>query len=149
VSAHKRIGRCDGVPAPTSPISHAVVAGNVCWISGQHALDVTGAYERGSATKEAQRCLELVGRIAECAGFSRDDIVFVDISFADLADLQEVNSVFEQFFAPEQRPARAISQVAALSFGARLKISATASRARARTSRSARAQDRKDPWSGP
>lgn len=119
---------CAGVPSPTSPISHAVVVRDLCWISGQHALNAAGVYERGSAEEEARRCFELVTRIAECAGFSTSEIAYVDVSFADLSDLPAVNQVFEELFQPGQRPARTISQAAALAFGARLKVSAVAAR---------------------
>ena len=124
----QHIDCCEGVPAPTSPISHAVVVGNSCWISGQHALDDEGQYHAGTADEEASRCFELLVRIAAGAGFAADDIVFVEIAFADLQDLAAVNSVFERYFSPGKRPARTIHQASRLAFGARLKVSAVAAR---------------------
>lgn len=34
----------EGVPPSPSPISNAVVAGNMCWISGQLSVGADGAY---------------------------------------------------------------------------------------------------------
>lgn len=122
------ITHCAGVPAPTSPISHAVLAGNMCWVSGQHSLDINGTYCPGTADEEASRCFELLFRIIDEAGFRREDIVFVDIAFADLSDLSAVNQVFERFFEVDRRPARTICQAERLPFGARVKVQAIACR---------------------
>lgn len=90
------ITHCDGVPAPTSPISHAVSVGDTCWISGQHSLDIDGTYCAGTAAEEASRCFELLLRIGKEAGFGVEDVVFVDICFVDLSDLDCVNRAFEK-----------------------------------------------------
>jgi 2-iminobutanoate/2-iminopropanoate deaminase len=74
------------------------------------------------------RCFELLFRIAEAAGFSRDEFVLIDIAFADLADIGAVNGVFESQFPANRRPARAVHQAARLAFGARIRVQGTASR---------------------
>ena len=121
-----------GVPEPTSPISHAVVAGDSCWISGQHAVDDEGVYRPATASAEARRAFELVFRVATAAGFAPEDIVFVDLAFADLADIAEVNGLFETLFAPARRPARTVHQAARLAFGAKIRVHAIAVRGGAR-----------------
>ncbi|MGQ0564846.1 MAG: RidA family protein [Gemmobacter sp.] len=117
----------DGVPPSPSPISNAVVVGNQCWISGQLSVGMQG-YMPGTAREEAERAFAHVFRIAEAAGFSRDDIVYVDIAFADLADVGEVNGLYGELFAEGQRPARTIYQAARLPFGGRVKVQAVAAR---------------------
>ncbi len=109
-----------GVPASPSPISNAVVVGDTCHISGQLAVYDDG-YRQGSAQEEADRAFDLVFKVAEAAGFHSDEIVYVDIAFADLErDLSEVNTVCRARFS--QFPARTIYQAAKLPFGAKIKI---------------------------
>jgi 2-iminobutanoate/2-iminopropanoate deaminase len=119
----------EGVPASPSPISNAVVVGNQCWISGQLSVDATGNYAPGTARQEAARAFDLVFLIAEAAGFSRKDIVYVDLAFIDLADVPEVNALYAGLFAKGQRPARTIYQAAKLPFGGKVKVQAIAARA--------------------
>lgn len=114
-----------GVPASPSPIPNAVVAGDTCHISGQLAVYDEG-YRAGTAREEAARAFDLVFLIAEEAGFAREDIVYVDLAFSDLADLPEVNALYGELFDP--RPARTVYQAAALPFGAKVKVQAVAMR---------------------
>jgi len=118
----------DGVPLSPSPISNAVVVGNQCWISGQLSVGDTGQYVQGTASEEASRAFGHVFRIAEAAGFTRSDIVYVDLAFIDLADVKEVNEVYGALFPEGQRPARTIYQAARLPFGAKIKVQAVAAR---------------------
>lgn len=115
-----------GVPSSPSPISNAVVCGDTCHISGQLAVYDSG-YREGSAREEAQRAFDLTFLIAEAAGFAREDIVYVDIAFQNMArDLGEVNALYGELFNP--RPARTIYEAAALPFGAKIKVQAIAMR---------------------
>jgi len=113
-----------GVPASPSPISNAVVVGNTCHISGQLAVYEDG-YRPGTASVEAERAFELVFKVADAAGFSSEEIVYVDIAFADIErDLAEVNEICRSRFSPS--PARTIYEAAKLPFGAKVKIQAIA-----------------------
>ena len=112
-----------GVPSSPSPISNAVVIGDTCHISGQLAV-YEGGYRAGTAREEAERAFELVFFIAKEAGFTREEIVYVDLAFSDLDELPEVNALFGELFDP--RPARTIYQAAKLPFGAKVKVQAIA-----------------------
>lgn len=118
----------EGVPPSPSPISNAVVVGNQCWISGQLSLGENGIYIPGSTVEEAKRAFAHVFRIAEAAGFSATDIVYVDLAFMDLADVTDVNRLYAKLFPEGQRPARTIYQAAMLPFGGRIKVQAVAAR---------------------
>lgn len=117
----------DGVPASPSPISNAVVVGNMCWISGQLSVGPDG-YIPGTAREEAEVAFGHVCRIAEAAGFSRSDIVYVDIAFSDLNDISEVNEVYGALFEAGRRPARTVYQATRLPFGGKVKVQAVAAR---------------------
>ncbi|MND06746.1 Endoribonuclease L-PSP [compost metagenome] len=56
------------------------------------------------------------------AGFGVEDFVFIDVAFADLRDLAEVNTLFAELFPEGKRPARTIYQAAALPFGGKIKV---------------------------
>jgi len=116
----------DGVPPSPSPISNAVVVGNHCWISGQLSVGSNGSYVPGTAREEAKRAFDHVFRIVKAAGFTREDIVYVDIAFIDLADVAEVNALVAELFPAGQRPARTIYQAAKLPFGGKIKVQAVA-----------------------
>lgn len=125
--SRKFIVEVDGVPASPSPISNAVVVGNMCWISGQLSVGPNG-YILGTARQEAEIAFGHVFRIAEAAGFSRADIVYVDLAFSDLDDLREVNELYGSLFETGCRPARTVYQAAKLPFGGKVKVQAVAAK---------------------
>lgn len=124
----KFLEKVANVPLPSSPISNAVIVGNICWISGQLSIDADGKYISGSARAEAERAFQLVFSIAEGAGFCVQDIVYVDIAFADLNDLPEINQLYAELFLEGRRPARTVYQAAKLPYGGKIKIQAVAAR---------------------
>jgi 2-iminobutanoate/2-iminopropanoate deaminase len=60
------------------------------------------------------------------AEFEKSDIVFIDIAFDDLQDLQAINELYKELFPENKRPARTIYQAQALPFGCKIKITGTA-----------------------
>ena len=127
----KFITKGAGLPEWSAPISHAVVVGNTCYLSGQLSLDADGRYLPGTASEEAQRAFRNLGNALHAAGFTFEDMVFVDIAFIDLDDLPEVNTVFAKVFSAGSPPARTIYQAAGLPYGARIKITGVAAREQA------------------
>lgn len=126
MSSRKFITTGDELPQWSNPISHAVVVNNMCFISGQLSVDVSGKYVSGSIREEAELAFKNLFAAATAAGFSLDEIVFIDIAFADLNDLEPVNKLYMEIFPEGKRPARTIYQAAALPFGGKVKVTATA-----------------------
>lgn len=120
--ARRFITQAAGLPQWSSPISHAVVVDQTCYVSGQLSVDLAGQYMPGSAREEAARAFSYFFTALEAAGFAQGDVVFVDIAFADLADVGAVNTLFAELFADDRRPARTIYQAAALPFGGKIKV---------------------------
>ena len=118
----------EGLPTSASPISHAVVVDNVCYLSGQLSVSAAGEYMPGTALEEAQRAFDHLFCAMRAAGFAVEDVTFIDIAFADLADLPEVNQLFAKLFPEGRRPARTIYQAAALPYGGRVKVMGVAIR---------------------
>jgi 2-iminobutanoate/2-iminopropanoate deaminase len=128
-TSHRFLTSGPGLPEAASPISQAVVAGTHCYVSGQLAVDATGAFRAGPAREEAALAFANVFAAVEASGFVRADIVFVDIAFTDLGDAPAVNDLYAELFPAGRRPARTIYQVAALPYGGRIKVQAIAVRA--------------------
>jgi 2-iminobutanoate/2-iminopropanoate deaminase len=76
----------------------------------------------GTVREEAERAFKNLFAAIKAADFAVEDLAFVDIAFADLRDLNEVNRLFAELFAEGKRPARTIYQVAALPFGGKVKV---------------------------
>lgn len=124
VGSRKRryVRSAPGLPAAAAPISHAVVAGNHCYVSGQLAVDANGKFRSGSAAQEARIAFRNLFRALHASGFRKTELVFVEIVFANLADLPKVNALFAKLFPRGRRPARTVSQAAALPYGAKIKV---------------------------
>ena len=119
-----------GLPKWSVPISHAVVVGDICYLSGQLSVDESGVFVAGTTVQEARRAFGNLFAAVRAAGFSVSDLVFLDIAFIDLADVTQVNRLFAKLFPETMRPARTIYQAAALPFGGRVKVMGVAIRER-------------------
>ncbi len=115
-------------PAPIGPYSQAVLSNNMLYISGQIAIyPHTSQFENQSVEAEARLVMNNVKAIIAEAGFSFDDLVKCTIFLVDMNDFAVVNSVYESYFN-SIFPAREAIAVKALPKGARVEISAIASK---------------------
>jgi 2-iminobutanoate/2-iminopropanoate deaminase len=112
----KFITQGDGLPQWSSPVSHAVVVNNMCFVSGQLSINEQGEYIEGTVDEEANRAFANVFSALTAAGFAKDQIVYMNI----------VNKIYGDLFSANKRPARTIYQASALPFGGKVKIVATA-----------------------
>lgn len=126
MSEHTFITQGENLPQWSNPISHAVVAGNMCFVSGQLSVTPNGKYLPGSILEEATLAFDNFFAAVKAAGFERSQIVFVDIAFADLGEVDVVNKLYSASFPEGKRPARTIYEVAALPFGGKIKVMGTA-----------------------
>ena len=126
MSNRKFITEGAGLPQWENPISHAVVVNNMCFISGQLSVNVEGEYVAGTIEEETNRAFDNVFSAAKAAGFDRSEIVYIDIAFSDLSQVKTVNEIYMRLFPEGRRPARTIYEAAALPFGGKVKIVATA-----------------------
>jgi len=126
MSHRKFITDGEGLPQWDNPISHAVVVNNMCYISGQLSVNVEGEYVAGTTAEEAKRAFNNVFSVAKAAGFDKSEIVYIDIAFSDLSQVNEVNKIYMKLFPEGKRPARTIAEASALPFGGKIKIVATA-----------------------
>jgi 2-iminobutanoate/2-iminopropanoate deaminase len=125
---HTYITGGEGVPAGDWPFSAAVVAGNLCFVSGQPALDPeTGSYVPGTIEEEFRQAFANVRNIAAAGGFTLDEIVSVHVALADIGDYDAVNRVYREAFADVVNlPARLTYQAGALPLGCKVEVQAIA-----------------------
>jgi 2-iminobutanoate/2-iminopropanoate deaminase len=126
--AHRYVVTAPELPAWSVPISHAVVAGQHCYISGQLAVDRTGAFQPGTVRAEGELAFRNLFAVLAAAAFAKADLVFVEIAMSDLAELPQVNVLFAELFPEARRPARTVYQAAALPYGAKIKVHGVAVR---------------------
>jgi 2-iminobutanoate/2-iminopropanoate deaminase len=92
-------------PAPAGPYSHAVVAGDFVFISGQGPVDPETGAMPDAFTDQVRQTFENVRTILEAAGSSLDNAVKVNAYVTDLTRFAEFNEVYKEYFENDP-PAR-------------------------------------------
>jgi 2-iminobutanoate/2-iminopropanoate deaminase len=128
---HQRITRGDGIPPTVGPYSPGVVAGDVCYVSGQIALDSgTGQFRAGTIQEEADLAMRNLLAVARTAGFAPADFVCVTVLLADMDEFAAFNEVYGAFWSADALPTRMAYQVGRLPLGAKVEIQGVAVRQR-------------------
>ena len=113
-------------PAAIGPYAQGIAAGPLVFCSGQIPLDPsTGQFIPGNIGIRTERVLKNLAAVLGAHGVGLDHVVKTVVFLTDLADFDEMNSVYAKFF-PHQPPARSTIQVAALPKGANIEIEAVA-----------------------
>jgi 2-iminobutanoate/2-iminopropanoate deaminase len=124
----QRISSGPGLPGGF-PFSLAAEANGVCFISGMPALDPAGTLVPGTFEEETALAWHNVIVIAEAAGCSTDDILYVQCVLADIGSYGDLNDWWRrQFPDSSTAPARFTFQAGALPFGAKIEIQAVVAR---------------------
>lgn len=106
------------------PFSAAVEIGNTLYLSGDIGLDANNQVP-GTAEAEARLLLDRVQKTLDTAGYTMDDLVFVQIFCSDVAHYDAFNKVYRSYFKKEF-PARAFIGSGRLLFDARFELQAIA-----------------------
>ena len=112
-------------PAAVGPYSHAVLAGNTLYTSGQLGLDPVSGELAAGVEAQAKRALENLRAVLETAGMDFQDVTKTTVFLSDMGDFAAINAIYAQYFTGEA-PARSCVQVAALPKGAAFEIEAVA-----------------------
>jgi len=101
-------------PAALGPYSHAVVSGDLVFLSGQLGLDpATNALAPGGVEAETRQSLTNISAILAELGLSLSNVVKTTVYLRDMGDFARMNAVYAEFF-PKDFPARSAVQAAAL-----------------------------------
>ncbi|MBW1637523.1 RidA family protein [Microbacterium resistens] len=113
------------------PFSLAATANDTCFISGMPALGEDGKYQPGTFEEEVTLAWHNITQIASAAGFTQDEIVYVQCVVADIDDYATLNEWWRRQFPDVQvAPARFTFQAGALPFGCKIEVQAVAAHGR-------------------
>ena len=97
--------KAKNAPAAIGPYSHAVVAGNLMFLSGQIAINPeTGEMPAGVQAQTAQAIANIKAILAE-KGATLDNVVKTTVYLAEMSLIGEMNEIYAQHFS-EPFPAR-------------------------------------------
>jgi len=120
-----RVITFENTPA-SRPYSPAVEAGNMLFVSGQIALDLsTGKLIEGGFEEQARQTLSNLKTVIEKAGYKLEDVVRCTVLLTDINNYATMNRIYMEFF-PSDPPARMAFAVRDLPMGALIEIDAIA-----------------------
>jgi 2-iminobutanoate/2-iminopropanoate deaminase len=111
--------------AAGTPYGPGILAGNTLYVAALQGTDPKTHALPSDFGQEVRNCLENVGRVLNDAHMNYSDVVSVQIYLDDMSQFQEVNATYKEYFKSPM-PARTTVQVAKLSLGAHIEISAIA-----------------------
>lgn len=108
----------ESAPPPAGHYSHAVIHGDVAYLSGQLPIDpTTGKPVDGSIESQARQVLANVEAVLSSIGSGLHAVLRTTVYVCGIGHWPAVNGVYAEFFG-EHRPARTVVPVAELHFGA-------------------------------
>ena len=115
-------------PAALGPYSHAILAGDTLYSSGQVPLvPETGKLAGESIEEQAVQVLKNLEAVLAAADMSFANVVKTTVFLTNLADFAPMNAIYAEKF-PTNPPARSCVQVAKLPAGAKMEMEVIAVR---------------------
>jgi reactive intermediate/imine deaminase len=105
----KRSISTDAAPPPGGAYSQAIAAGEFVFLAGQGPFRPGGERVEASFTEQASQTFANLAAVAQAAGGSLGDAVRVGVYLRDMANFEEMNRIYRDFF-PEPLPARTTIQ---------------------------------------
>lgn len=121
-SAGRKVIRPEKTPNTGLPYSPGILVGNTLYLSGNLGRSpVTAELVRGGIEAETRQALANMREVLRAAGMDFKDVASVTAYITSFDDFAKFNAVYREFF-PNDPPARATVQVAALNVGARIEL---------------------------
>ncbi len=114
-------------PAAIGPYTQALAVGPFVFVSGQIPVDSQGNLVPGDIVVQTCQVIANLKAILMAAGLGLKDVVKTTVYLTDMADFQEMNRAYAEFF-PGHPPARCTVQVAGLARGVAIEIDAIAAK---------------------
>ncbi len=106
----------------TVPLSHAVQAGGLIYLSGQTGVDPrTGAFASDDVSGQTRQTFENLGAVLKTLGKSYADVVKCNVYLTSMSDFAAMNAIYAEYFEKPQ-PARTTVAVLGLPLGAKVEI---------------------------
>jgi 2-iminobutanoate/2-iminopropanoate deaminase len=121
-SGARRVIRPERAPNTGLPFSPGIQIGNTLYMAGHLGRDpVTSELVAGGIEAETRQALANLGDVLKTAGMDFRDVTTVTAYITSFDDFAKFNEIYREFF-PNDPPARATVQVAALNAGARVEL---------------------------
>lgn len=118
----RRVIRPEKAPNTGLPFSPGILAGDTLYLAGHLGRDpVTSELVQGGVEAETRQALANLGEVLKTAGMDFQDVTTVTVYITNFADFEKFNAIYREFF-PNDPPARATVQVAALNAGAHVEL---------------------------
>lgn len=111
--------------APQAPFSNAILEGDTLYISGSIGLDPKTGKAPEKIEDEIALLLDGYKSLLAQAGFTMDDLAYVQISCTDLSYYDKFNAIYKTYFTKDL-PARQFVGVASLLRGGHFEMQAIA-----------------------
>ena len=113
-------------PPALGPYSHAVVAGNLVFLSGQGPFrpDGSGVF-RGTLEEETRLTFSNIEAVLKAAGASLEHVVKVAVFLKDMEQFGAFNEIYKTYF-PQHCPARTCIQAGRLPHDIQVEIEVVA-----------------------
>lgn len=118
----RRVIRPEKAPNTGLPFSPGILMGDTLYVAGHLGRDpVTSKLVTGGIEAETRQSIANIRAVLQTAGMDLKDVASVTVYITNFAEFQRFNTVYREFF-PNEPPARATVQVAALNDGARVEL---------------------------
>ena len=113
--------------SPQAPFSNAILVGDTLYLSGNIGLDPKTGKAPDKIEDEIKLLLDSYKTLLTQAGFTMDDLVYVQISCTDLAYYDKFNAIYKTYFTKDF-PTREFIGVASVLRGGHFEMQAIAAR---------------------
>ena len=118
----RHVIRPQRAPNTGLPFSPGILAGNTLYLAGHLGRDpVTSELVRGGIEAETRQALANLAEVLKTGGMGFEDVTSVTAYITSFDDFGKFNEIYREYF-PNDPPARATVQVAALNAGARVEL---------------------------
>lgn len=112
---------------PQAPFSNAILVGDTLYLSGNIGLDPKTGKAPDKIEDEMKLLLDTYKTLLTQAGFTMDDLVYVQISCTDLGYYDKFNAIYKTYFTRDL-PTRQFIGVASILRGGHFEMQAIAAR---------------------
>ena len=110
---------CNQIPKSKSPLSQAIIVGELLFVSGQLYRNTT--QKATTVEEETKVVMDNLGAILKEAGITFDHVCKVNVYLTDLKDVSQFNRVYQNYFL-NHYPTRCCVEVSHLAENARVEV---------------------------
>ncbi|HEX7055506.1 MAG TPA: RidA family protein [Burkholderiales bacterium] len=103
----RRVVVSQRVARQTLPISSAVIAGDLVFLSGHVGFRKDRSFAKGDFRAQARQALENIKTVLEDCGTSLERVVKVNVVITRVEDFAAFNEIYREYFGEGNYPARA------------------------------------------